>query len=135
MTRLHSNYRMAKHNRKAAYSHNSKDLKYDLTSQQKNCIEPAPMAISMFKYTYRSELQGNPSKLKLRAIPKQVWNTVLYKARTNDHNKPIRYHTPISGNKINNWWSQSSSKDKLISTIPASWNRRTKYPSSRTERN
>ena len=37
-----------------------------------------PMAISMFKCTYRSELQGIPSKLELHAIPKQDRNTVLY---------------------------------------------------------
>ena len=39
-TQSHSNYRMAKYNRYAAYSHPSKDLKYDLASLQKNPIEP-----------------------------------------------------------------------------------------------
>ena len=58
------------------------------------------MAISMFKCTCRSELQGTPSKLTLHAIPKQDWNTVLYKARTNDHNKPIRNHNPTSAIRL-----------------------------------
>ena len=34
------------------------------------------MNTSMSKYTYRSELQGIPSKLNLHAIPKQDRNTV-----------------------------------------------------------
>ena len=60
---------MAKHNRYAAHNHNSNDLKYDF-------YRIRLMITSMFN-TYRSELQGIPSKLKLHAIPKQDRNTVL----------------------------------------------------------
>ena len=47
------------------------------------------MTTSMFKYTYRSEIQGIPSKHDLHAIPKPDRNTVLHnQSRTDDHNKP-----------------------------------------------
>ena len=37
-TPSHSIHRMAEHNRYAAHNHNSKDLKYDLTSKQRTSL-------------------------------------------------------------------------------------------------
>ena len=47
------------------------------------------VAISMFKYAYRSNSPGIASKIKLHAIPKQNRNTVFHQTRPNDHNEPF----------------------------------------------
>ena len=47
------------------------------------------MAISMFKYAYRSKSPGIASKLKLHAIPKRDRYTVLHQTRTKEANKPL----------------------------------------------
>ena len=76
------------------------------------------MTISMFKYTYRSELQGIPSKRDLHAIAKPDRNRILHnQSRTDDHSKPT--------------WNQIDFMDShglcqpitnnFLSITPASW--------------
>ena len=78
------------------------------------------MAISMFKYKYRSELQGIPSKL----ISKQEQTIIT-------NHLEIRL---TSRSNSNIWRSQTLSNDRLISTFPASWSRQIRLPSPRKER-
>ena len=74
-----------------------------------------PMTTSMLKYTYRSELQGIPSKLELHAIPISDRNIVLHnRSRTDDHNKPS--------------WNQIDFVNDLSHRWSTRWNLRFQFP-------
>ena len=81
---------MAKHNRYTAYYHNSKVFKYDLASQQSNSIEPDQWPSRCSSIRTDPSYKAHPPSSKLHAIPKRDWNTILYKTRINDHNKPFK---------------------------------------------
>ena len=55
-----------------------KEFKVRLGIAAKETHWTRTMAISIFKYTYRSESLGTPPKVKPHAIPERHWNTVLY---------------------------------------------------------
>ena len=62
-------------------------VRLDIRGKEFHCQRT--MAISMFKYTYRSKSPGLASKLKLQAISKRDRNTVLSQTRTIDLSKPF----------------------------------------------
>ena len=77
------------------------------------------MTTSMFKYTYRSESQGIPSKLECHAIlnPDRKIVVLHNRSRTDDHNKPSWNQTDfVGGHSL-----CRTTANNFLSTIPASW--------------
>ena len=63
---------MAKDNRYAAYSHNSKDLKYDLASQQRNSLEPDQWLSRFSSIRTVPSYNAPPSSSNFTPSPNQI---------------------------------------------------------------
>ena len=106
---------MAKHNQYAAHNRNSKDLKYDLTSQKRTSLNQHNDHLNVRVYVQirlGHFLQAQSSRHSQTRTETQL---VLRRTRTNNHSKPFRNQIYFVGDRSHCWMTT------IISTIPASW--------------
>ena len=80
---------MAEHNRYASHNHNSKDLKYDLTSKQRTSLKQTNDHLDVQVYV---QIRVTGHSLQTRASrhsQSRSKHSSSHRSRTDDHNKPF----------------------------------------------